>query len=101
LSELWISLRPSSEWELSAEKVARKVARKWLEAAWCCWLGAAGWGLPLGAANLDGRRRYPLAANSWLNQSGDKSPHSKFGRPKIRVRLPIDASWEVCGRIFK
>jgi hypothetical protein len=39
-------------------------------AAWSCWLDDAG---------LNGGRRVPLASNSWLNQSGDKSPHSKFG----------------------
>jgi hypothetical protein len=33
----------------------------------------------LDTPGLDGGRRYPVTSDSGLIQSGDKSPHSKFG----------------------
>ena len=85
---MWLS----SAWELPGGKAAGT----WLDVAWT-WLDASqlSWWpgrVSLDTPGLDGGRRYPVSSNSGLIQSGDKSPHSKFGVLRLVGALVLNAA---------
>jgi hypothetical protein len=73
------------------------------ESGWT-WLEAAGTRLDvawtwLDTPGLDGGRRYPVTSDSGLIQSGDKSPHSKFGSDLsvLWFSMWLSSAWELPG----